>query len=268
MRCSMTCETKRLFFGVELEAPWPQDLPKEKRVIQEKERHLTLLFLGMQNLDQLLSEMENIPKPSFQIGPVGLFDECLFFTRCVAWHVLWLTHQGINEYQKELSAWLEEKDFVKHETRPFKPHVTLARFPFDKKAWHKSFKPTFVKCTALHLYESLGHSTYQSAWHTSFIDPFSEIEHTADMAFIIRGTSLQELYIHAQMALSFHFRELTPFCSFDAAPTSLDEIITLLNHVIAKADMEIGSPLKAVSFHGSVETVPPHILQWEMIVDV
>ncbi len=38
-------EEKRLFFGAEVSAPWPKELP-QGRVLEEKARHLTLAFLG------------------------------------------------------------------------------------------------------------------------------------------------------------------------------------------------------------------------------
>ncbi|NGX36823.1 MAG: hypothetical protein K1000chlam1_01676, partial [Candidatus Anoxychlamydiales bacterium] len=41
-------EKKRIFFGFEIETLW-QDIPKEKKVIEEKNRHITLLFLGENN---------------------------------------------------------------------------------------------------------------------------------------------------------------------------------------------------------------------------
>ena len=38
-------DQKRLFFGFEVKAPWPQGLPKG-RILKEDQRHITIAFLG------------------------------------------------------------------------------------------------------------------------------------------------------------------------------------------------------------------------------
>jgi hypothetical protein len=99
------------------------------------------------------------------------------------------------------------------------------------------------------------------------LPPFEEKEHTADLAFIVRGQTPQELHRNAQLALSFKFPMLLPFFSKNLQ-TTLDGIIIALNEMVGSADAACGSPLKAISFHGQIKEDAYQILHWEMIVDV
>src|SRR5271170_5417229 len=82
---------KRLFFGAQVKAAWPQELPPG-RLIPEETRHMTLAFLGQSALDA--SQFPQIPKPSFTIGPAGIGSQLLFLpkshARVVALDTLWL----------------------------------------------------------------------------------------------------------------------------------------------------------------------------------
>lgn len=249
-------DKRRLFLGLEVHAPWPK-LPPSGRIIDENSRHVTLAFLGMQSLSKTIEQLPAISVP--EIGPVGLFTKCLFLPhrhpRVVAWQIDWL------------SDFTTEKMAIPTLEREFLDHVTLCRSPFIAKQWHDSFTRLPLVATALHLYESTGslHYVPRKSWH--FTLPFEEIEHTADIAFVIRGKTLSELFVHAEGALCYHFPELTPYFFAQACLTSLEEVISLLNERIAIADSEIGSPLKAVSLHTHL-TAHHNILEWEMIVDV
>ena len=242
-------ENKRLFFGAQVSAPWPPSLPSG-RIIEESSRHLTLLFLG------------NAPPPPFSpppfpVGPVGICNRLLFLPqqhpRVVAYHVHWLDDK-LQNYHKTIS----------HEE--LLSHVTLARAPLDVPAWQASFYkiPLFIK--AFHLYESVGSLTYKPLSSFPLIAPFEEFEHTADIAFHIRAEKPRDLLLDAQIALAFKFPQLLPYFSQSEAST-LEEIVPLLNKVIAKADAAIGCPFKAVSFSGNIES-RKSLLHWEMIVDV
>ncbi len=253
---------KRLFFGAEVAAPWPH-LPAG-RMIQEAQRHLTLAFLGNTSYSTLQQILPNFPKPSFAIGPSGWCDRLLFIPeehpKVAAYHVAWL--QGTLEpLHRAMKAWLALED-----TRPFLPHVTVARSPFDQHEWLEHFQeiPLFVR--AIHLYESTGNLNYTPLWTYPLLPPFEELEHTADIAFLIRGETLEALFAHAQLALSFNFPPFVRFFS-TAIPNSLDALISLLNQGIGRADQEIGCPFKAVSFHGEL-VKKETLLHWEMIVDV
>lgn len=97
--------------------------------------------------------------------------------------------------------------------------------------------------------------------------PFEEIEHTADIAFIVRGQSMQEIGAHAQQALCEKFPELTVYKQPFSDNITLDDIIIGLNEMITRADIAEGCGLKAISFHGDVHR-ENEILTWEMILDV
>ncbi len=244
MRTYYTHIMTRLFFALEIVCPWPQNLPKGK-ILLEQDRHMTLAFLGEQEPDAV---MQDIVKYQLKIAPIGYFDQCQFISSVVCWHMKLLS-------QKEIA-----KDLL--------PHVTMAREPFDKKAWQETFVPLPFIANAVHLYESLGNSRYKSLKKITFIQPFEEFEHTADIAFFVRAQNMQELYFTAAIALSFHFLPFLQFIQKDVRFTTLDEIISSLNTMIAHADSTFGCPLKAVSYHGEVIIRKDSLLEWEMIVDV
>lgn len=261
-------DNKRLFFGLEVAAPWPDSWPRG-RLLGEGGRHMTLAFLGNVPWGPLESTLSHSPIPEFSLGPTGYFDDCLFLPsrrpNVVAWHAAWFDAAPLLDYQSALSDWLRLQGYSLDD-RPFLPHVTLARWPFDRRAWEQlPFKRPVVG-RAIHLYESLGNLQYEPRWTHSLLPPFEEISHTADIAFIVRGTSLKQVLHSAQTALAFEHPQLLDYW-VDEDPQSHDDIIALLNRLIARADAEVGVPFKAVSYHGELEQKSGH-LQWEMIVDV
>lgn len=264
-------DIKRLFFGVEIHAPWPTHLPKG-RLLDEKHRHLTLAFLGNIPYPPLREMLNHFPKISINIGSVGYFDSCLTLPphhpHVVAWHARWLDLQcPIIHFQKILSDWLISHEYsLDH--RAWKPHVTLCREPFDAHVWMKDFIPLPFYANGIHLYESVGNLNYIPIWSYPIKAPFEEINHTADMAFIIHGENLQQLYHHAFTALAFKAPEFIQFFVPVENFNHLDDVIIALNGIVSRADSEIGSPLKAVSFHGEIVPLQNSLLQWEMIVDV
>ncbi len=240
-------------------------------MIPEDTRHLTLAFLGEVSYSKLKAILPSIPRPSFEIGPAGIAKELIFLPkqrgRVVALSVDWLDPETrLNTYQQELSEWLQNHGYPL-DKRPFFPHLTIARAPFDKEQWEEQFAPLPFFIKAIHLYQSLGNLEYQSLWEIPFLPPFEEFEHTADIAFLIRGDCMQQLHQHAQLALAFKYPPLIKFYS-SHLQNSLDEIIIALNELVAKADTEFGCPFKAVSFHGSIKSEKNNMLSWEMIVDV
>lgn len=260
----MAADTKRLFFGLEVAAPWPEILP-EGRVIPESSRHVTLAFLG--NVSYEISD--TVPIPRSPIGPVGRFKRCLFLPprrpNVVAWEVEWSATAHVLEYQQQLVHYLRNAGFSLDE-REFLPHVTLARWPLDRLAWSRLPYSYPVVGRAVHLYESVGNLEYTPRWSYPLLAPFEEIAHTADVAFLVRGENLGDLLLHAQIALTFVCPAMLEYAS-SAVPRTLDEVIIELNRLIGQADGDIGVPFKAVSFHGEV-LVNNGLLSWEMIVDV
>ena len=98
--------------------------------------------------------------------------------------------------------------------------------------------------------------------------PFVEIEHQADIAFHIYGESIYELNLYAQIALAFECPDLIPFLDPQDNRRTLEEVMMGLNEIVTHADREIGTPFKAVSFHGEIEKKEDGTMNWEMIVDV
>jgi RNA 2',3'-cyclic 3'-phosphodiesterase len=266
-------EIKRLFFGWEIIAPWPSSLPNGK-LLAEVHRHLTLAFLGEVPFQKIAALLPSFPSPSSRVGLSGYFDKCLFLPKSrhpnvVAWHAICLEDESLLlSFQHELVQWLSNNDIHLRRKESFLPHVTISRRPFLTREWKEAFTPLPFYTHTLHLYESLGHSRYQSCWQLTLKPPLEEMEHTADIAFLIRGNNWTSLCHHALTALAFHFPPLflyaPPYPSFN----HLDEVIFYLNDVVAKADAKQGCPFKAVSFHGKVVKEESNTLRWEMFVDV
>lgn len=263
-------DSRRLFFGAQVQAPWPKDYPPA-RIISEEARHITLAFLGQNSFSKLQPLLSSTPLPSFRIGPVGVARELVFLppemSRVVALSVQWLDAEAkLDAYQKTLSAWLKTHGYPL-DKRPFFSHISIARSPFEKKSWLEHFTPLPVFVKGICLYQSLGNLQYESIWESPLLPPFEEFEHTADIAFLVRGTTPQELHLNAQMALAFKYPPLIEFLSSNFQD-SLDEIIISLNEIVGKADTKFGCPYKAVSFHGKIKPDAQNVLCWEMIVDV
>lgn len=259
---------RRLFFGFEVDSPWPDMLP-DGRVIKEKARHITVAFLGSVAEDRIEKVCKEIPKPEFKVGMAGTFDACLFLPeknpRVAAWRGKVLEEDNIVSYHEKLLPFLREQGFS-FPHRPFLNHVSIARSPFDQKRWEETFVPLPFVTGDLHLYESKGNLTYEPIWTYEIAKPFEEFEHVADIAFQIRGRNVQQLYIHAQIALVFECPELIPYIDTKTEVNSLEETIIMLNEIVTNGDREIGTPFKAVSFHGNLKE--EEFLTWEMIVDV
>lgn len=265
----MNRDEKRVFFAFEVSAPWPSKLPKG-RILESASRHLTLAFLGNVGYPKLQSILHEFPIPTFKVGSTGIFDHCLLLPErhphVVAWHVKWLEDAPFNAFQKQIAEWLRNHDYFIDE-RPFLPHVTIARSPFHADEWMKAFTPLPMMIHGIHLYESIGNLVYQPIWSYPLESPFVELDHTADLAFLIQAESIDSLHLHAQTALLFKYPALVSYMNEAPLKNSLDDIIIALNALITRADSEVGCPLKAVSFHGDLREADG-ILKWEMIVDV
>ncbi len=255
-----------MFFAAELAAAWHSHFPPG-RIVAEEFRHLTIAFLGMTDREAILKQIDQIPRPSWHIGPSGLLQKWIFLPtfspRVVAAEASFFQEkEAFFEYQKNLS---EQFKTLKKELLP---HATVARAPFDTAAWsHFPCQiPFFIRGIAL--WKSLGHSTYAPIWTDPSISPFEEIEHTADLAYTIRGQNFSQLAYHALLALSFSFPAFRSYLDKLSPCNSFEEIVHLLNQWIAEIDMREGIGLKAVSYHANIAAKENHLLEWTMIVDV
>jgi len=258
----------RLFFALKTEAPWPDSWP-EGRVIDEEFRHDTLAFLKSTSFEDLKRILPTFPKPPSQVAPSGRFVSCKLLPektpRVVAFEVDWL-EKAILDFREEIAGWLKSGG-ISIDPRPWLSHVTVCRTPFEQDPWIEAFHPLPLYSSSIHLYESLGYSKYKSLWNLDFHPPFTEIEHTADLAFCIYGRDIWQIYVNAFTALCFEAPELTPYF-VEQGVNSVVEIVMLLNDAVHELDRHIGCPFKAVSFHGEIRELEPNLFKWEMIVDV
>lgn len=265
---------KRLFFAFEVDAPWPAEMPRG-RMLQEGERHLTVAFLGNSDYGQLEPLLKGIPLPPFKVGLAGEFDNIVFLPqghpRVAAYHVSWMDQSSaLADYSRILIDWLKSHGFNPDDRKEFLPHVTLCRAPFDSHAWREAFQPLPAVIKNLHLYESMGQLRCRPLWTYPLQIPFEEIEHTADIAFRIRGETTSQIFSHALTALAFKSPEMIKFKQGSTCSSihTIDDIVIELNRIISRTDAAVGCSFKAVSFHGKIEKGPSGTLTWEMIVDV
>ncbi len=267
----MDGDERRLFLGWEVYAPWPERFPYG-RLLNEEHRHMTVAFLGQTNYPKIVAALAHIPSPPFAIGAAGYFDQCLLLPpkhpHVVAWHATWFDkNHPLPSFYSTLVEWLKKEEIPVDLRHGFTPHVTLARSPFRAKAWLQQFSPLPFFTKDFHLYESLGHSKYISLWNLPMLSPFEEIEHTADIAYQIRGRDFTQLFHNGASALAFTFPPLIPYISPIETIDSLEKVVMELNQIVLRADQEIGTPFKAVSYHSHLEIIND-LLHWEMIVDV
>lgn len=267
----MNEEIKRLFFGVEVHAPWPAQLP-HGRLLDAAHRHMTLAFLGNIPYAPLREQLAAFPPPSMLVGATGVFDGCLMLpphrSHVVAWHGRWYEDSPpLASFQQKLTAWLLEKGYHVDQ-RQWLPHVTLCRQPFDPHAWEKAFVRLPFVTGAIHLYESLGQLVYHPIWSHSMRLPFEEMDHTAAIAFSIHGETLEQLYDNAFTALAFKFPPLLDYYMPHPKLKTVDDLIMTLNDSVTRADQGLGCPFKAISLHGDIVHLADATLQWEMIIDV
>lgn len=257
-----------LFFGLKVRAPWPESWPKG-RVIDEGDRHCTLAFLRVETKEALSQGWEKRAVPPFKEAPYGWFNRSVLLPpaspRVVAWEVCWNCPK-LYLYRQELVHWLLEKGLCRDQ-HEWLPHVSLVRKKVEWEAWQRAFRMLPLFAESVDLFKSLGHSQYQSVWSFPFVPPFVEVEHTADLAFDITGSSIEQLYQHALLALAFKASISLSHKRLAVKVESLDDIVIALNDIIQETDLLRGCPLKGVSFHGKIEKLEER-LKWEMIVDV
>lgn len=231
-----------------------------------------MLFLGDIVLDEIKKYLDELYLPC-QIGLPGYFNKCLFWPetnpRLVAYQADFFEKNIIlDKFHEEIFEFFKErKVLVKLENR-FIPHVTICRDDFNLKLWKETFKQSPLYIKSFNLYESLQNSEYNILWTKDFINPFEEIKHTADIAFIIRGKSYLDLLHSSFIALSFKVEIFLNYVSLLKKVNSIDDVIINLNEIITNAEIDgFDIPFKAVSFHNKIDR-KNEIMNWEMIVDV
>ncbi len=255
----------RFFIAFVIEAPWPDKLPPA-RLLEKDERHLTIAFLGEAPQEETLRSFSNLPPPSFSLGFCGCLDSLVFLPertpRVVAYHVQMPHEEDVQAYVSAVHTHMK-LTLRDH----WIPHVTVGRRPFEIEEWQKAFHPLPYTSSKIALFESLGDLRYKTLAEIPLAPPIEKLDHTADIACILRGQSMQALFQNALIALALEDPRFLRFRMEKANVSSVDDIVNFLNRCIAKIDSEEGSPFKAVSFHGKL-IKRADFLEWEMIVDV
>ena len=247
-------DLKRLFFGFEVHAPWPDNLP-DSRSLKAKHRHLTLVFLGNTSYKKIRSLIPQLPKPSFRVGAFGICDSSLFLPhrdpKVVTWHVEPFGEDVLASYQKELSEFLEGEGYP-IDKRKFLKHITLGRSPFKKSEWKKHFRPLPVYFHHLHLYESSQGLVYEPIWSHDLLPPFEKVKSGSQVIFKLYGETLQKMICSAQIALCFEHPELTPYLNADFELSHLEEGEKMLNQMLENGSKEVNISFKKVRFEGEM----------------
>jgi 2'-5' RNA ligase len=230
--------------------------------------HLTLAHIGLTPCSLLQRHIPTIPLFSHKVAPC-LLATALNYLPSNKPRAAALTFSSIDPlltYRKSLVDWLSSKD-ISFDQRPFFPHVTLCRRPYETGSLSSIAFPLPVPLSSIAVFSGAENGEYPIIAQQELYPAFAVVDHTADIAFDIYAEDLQSLYRHAFFCLCW----TSPlFYSLQEAfaPSSLEEIIKKLNELIALADMSFGSCCKAVSYHGNIEQLPSNILHWRMIIDV
>ncbi|QVL57301.1 MAG: hypothetical protein KFB93_07945 [Simkaniaceae bacterium] len=256
-------DEKRLLFGFEVHAPWPEALPDIK-TLKAKNRHLTLLFFGDTSYKKIHEHIRYMTKPSFRVGPVAISDSCLCLPNrspdIITWHVESFGDDPIDEYQRVIHDYFLEKGYDL-ERKKFIKHITLGKSIALKKQIKKAFSPLPLYFTNLHLYESLHGDRYEPIWTYDLLPPFEEKE---EGHFILYGESFQQVFLNAQIALAFKFPALVPFLDPNYKVRNLHDGGIRLTTIINQAFREAKVPIEKATFPDSGQE-EKGLLTWDLI---
>lgn len=294
-------DTKRLFWGFEVDVPWniPSWLSheelnsKNQRIIAKEERHMTMLFLGSlkpATIQPIVDKWVEESSISSMLSPTGILTSFLTLPhnteRCLTLKGSFLT--GKNEVdemrsrlQNHFSSLLDEKEKGVRSRREFLPHITVARRPFILEDWSSQypFFPLPFQVTHHSLFETIGPLKYRPIIRQSFFPGYEQFDHPADIGYTARGYSLRDLILHSVLAIARHEPQILQCIDIRDDQHQLKspfQITEWLNSLIAEIDSIQGSRIKAISYHALSETirhVTPDSLskpyyEWEFIIDV
>lgn len=258
-------DTKRLLFGFEVHAPWPEMLPDEK-TLKAKKRHLTLLFFGNTSYKKIHEHIRYMPKPFFRVGPIAIADSPLRLPNrspdILTWHVEAFGENFIDEYQRLIHDYFEEKGYDL-EGKKFIKHITLGKSASLIKEAKKNFQPLPLYFSTLHLYEKHQGDHYEPIWTYDLLPPFEEKKKGH---FILNGESFQQLFLNAQIALAFKYPALIPFLDQSYEVRNLHDGGIRLTTLINQAYRAIKVPITKAIFpdRGHEEK---GLLSWDLFVE-
>ena len=255
---------KRLLFGFEVHAPWPESLP-DMKTLKAKNYHLTLLFFGNTSYKKIHEHIRYMPKPTFRVGPVAFSDSPLRLPNrssdVITWHVEPFGEDVIDEYQRVIYDYFLEKGYDL-ERKKFIKHITLGKSAVLKKEAKKSFRSLPLYFKNLHFYESYQGDQYEPIWTYDLLPPFEEKKNGH---FVLYGESFQQTFLNAQIALAFKCPALVPFLDSSYKVRNLHDggirLTTIINQAFRKAEV----PIERVIFPDSGQE-ENGLLTWDLFV--
>lgn len=251
------------FFGFEIHSPFIEVFSYNK--IGEKGSPF-LPFLSFEEtiFQKVCALLDYVPHPFFQVGPVALLETCfLLRNRTLENLTLQIRRFGVDliqPYQKLLHTY-----FIQEGCQPDRVPLTQSivckpvSFLQKSRTNGEQFPLYLLK---LHLYKRCEEERYISIWTRPLLPPFKEVKQGN---FILYGENFQQIFLHAQIALSFKFPAFTPFIDDTYQVRNLHDGGVRLLTLIYKACDVIKMPIKKAIFpdYGAKEQ---GLLKWELSV--
>lgn len=258
-------DEKRLLFGFEAHAPWPEVLP-DLKTLKAKHRLLTLLYFGDVSYKKLHDVIRYMPKPPFRVGPVAISDACLCLPNrapdIITWHVHHFGEDPINDYQHQIVEYFTQNGYD-FEKKKYIKHITLGKSAALRNEMKKNFRPLPLYFSNLHLYESHKGEQYEPIWTYDLFPPFEEQK---DGQFILYGESFQQVFLNAQIALAFKCPELVPFLDPSYQVRNLQDGGIRLTTILNQAYRAIKIPIENATFPESGKQ-SKGLLSWPLQVE-
>ena len=251
-----------LFFGFEVQTPFVETLLKDQ-MGKMQISPLPFLFFQesvCQKVDDLVCKM---PEPSFRVGPIALAEAAPSISNHILGNVqLCMKRFGadlIGPYQKLLRHYFIQEGCQMNKKNYTKQIFWKGPSLFSQKI-EDIFHPFPFYFLNFHLYKRCEKRRYVRIWTHDFLPPFKEVE---SGNFILYGESFQQIFLNAQIALSFKFPAFTAFIDDKYRVRNLHDGGVRLMTLIYKVCDAIKIPIRKAIFpdHGKQEK---GLLKWDL----
>lgn len=207
----MNCQTKRIFLALKIKAPWRKN-GSGKKVIKEELRHLTMAFLGQTSVDLLQNFLQDHTDDfQFQLPIFGYFSKLLllppFKARVFALNPIFLEHSpAIFAFQKKIETLFLENGFIPDQPKPWLPHVSLVRSPFNYYSWKNTFNEFPFYAETFCVYESLGNLQYREIKSFKLPCPFRVTTQLNECTIYAESSHESSLNLLLFLGFCLHFQ--------------------------------------------------------------